>query len=78
LKGFKVIKLKRVKFADIKLDEKNANRGTKRGRDFLEISLNKYGLGRSILLDKDGKVIAGNKTLEAYPQPTDPASRLAA
>ena len=59
-------KLRRVKLADIKLDEKNANRGTKRGRDFLESSLSKYGLGRSILLDKDGKVIAGNKTLEAY------------
>ena len=59
-------KLKRVKLADIKLDEKNANRGTRRGREFLEMSLSKYGLGRSILLDKDGKVIAGNKTLEAY------------
>jgi hypothetical protein len=58
--------LERVKLADIKLDEKNANRGTRRGREFLEMSLSKYGLGRSMLLDKDGKVIAGNKTLEAY------------
>jgi len=61
-----VPKLERVKLADIKLDEKNANRGTRRGREFLEMSLSKYGLGRSMLLDKDGKVIAGNKTLEAY------------
>jgi hypothetical protein len=66
LRGFEVPKLKRVKIADIKFDEKNANRGTKRGREFIEGSLKKYGLGRSILLDKDGNVIAGNKTLEAY------------
>lgn len=59
-------KLERVKIADVKLDEKNANRGTKRGREFIEGSLKKYGLGRSILLDKDGTVIAGNKTLEAF------------
>jgi hypothetical protein len=61
-----VHKLRRLKLADIKLDEKNANRGTKRGREFIEGSLKKYGLGRSILLDKDGNVIAGNKTLEAF------------
>jgi hypothetical protein len=61
-----VPKLRRLKLADIKLDEKNANRGTKRGREFIEGSLKKYGLGRSILLDKDGHVIAGNKTLEAF------------
>jgi DNA modification methylase len=59
-------KLRRLKLADIKLDEKNANRGTKRGREFIEGSLKKYGLGRSILLDRDGNVIAGNKTLEAF------------
>ena len=59
-------KLRRLKLADIRLDEKNANRGTKRGREFIEGSLKKYGLGRSILLDKDGNVIAGNKTLEAF------------
>jgi site-specific DNA-methyltransferase (adenine-specific) len=59
-------KLKRLKLDSIKLDEKNANRGTNRGREFIEGSLRKYGLGRSILLDKDGNVIAGNKTLEAF------------
>ena len=59
-------KLKRLKLDSVKLDEKNANRGTKRGREFIEGSLKKYGLGRSILLDKDGNVIAGNKTLEAF------------
>ena len=45
-------------------DEQNANRGTERGSKALENSIQKYGLGRSILIDKNGKVIAGNKTLE--------------
>lgn len=45
-------------------DQHNANRGTERGRHMLETSLRKLGAGRSILLDKHGNVIAGNKTLE--------------
>lgn len=45
-------------------DASNANRGTERGRALLEQSLRQYGAGRSILVDKAGRVIAGNKTLE--------------
>ncbi len=45
-------------------DQNNANRGTERGRHMLETSLRNLGAGRSILLDKHGNVIAGNKTLE--------------
>jgi hypothetical protein len=45
-------------------DRENANAGTQRGRGLLEKSLRKLGAGRSILTDKDGNVIAGNKTLE--------------
>lgn len=46
-------------------DRENANEGTQRGRGLLEKSLRQLGAGRSILTDKDGNVIAGNKTLEA-------------
>lgn len=46
-------------------DQNNANAGTKRGRELLEQSIKELGAGRSILVDKDGNVIAGNKTLEA-------------
>jgi hypothetical protein len=45
-------------------DDINANRGTVRGAAALEESLRKYGAARSILIDRNGKVIAGNKTLE--------------
>ncbi len=46
-------------------DRHNANKGTNRGRAMLEKSVRAYGMGRSILVDKNGIVIAGNKTLEA-------------
>lgn len=50
---------------DLKFDQHNANKGTDRGRELLEQSIKELGAGRSILADKDGNVIAGNKTLEA-------------
>lgn len=45
-------------------DAKNANKGTARGKEMIEASLREYGAGRSILIDKNGKIIAGNKTAE--------------
>lgn len=54
-----------TKLEDLTPDPQNANRGTERGRALLDTSLRSYGAGRSILADKDGTVIAGNKTLEA-------------
>lgn len=53
-----------TKLTDLLPDPNNANRGTERGRYMLEQSLRKLGAGRSILLDKHGKIIAGNKTAE--------------
>jgi hypothetical protein len=50
---------------DLAPDKRNANRGTERGTGLLEKSVRQFGLGRSILVDREGRVIAGNKTLEA-------------
>lgn len=50
---------------DLRSDPQNGNRGTSRGRAALDQSLKAHGAGRSILVDKDGVAIAGNKTLEA-------------
>jgi hypothetical protein len=52
------------KLSDLALDSGNANKGTERGRSALEASLRKYGAGRSILIDKNGRIISGNKTVE--------------
>jgi hypothetical protein len=54
-----------MKLEDLIPDDKNANRGTERGLGMLEDSLRTYGAGRSILLDKNGKIIAGNKTIQS-------------
>lgn len=51
--------------SDLVPDNKNANKGTQRGGGMLENSLRKYGAGRSILVDRNGNIIAGNKTTEA-------------
>ena len=56
--------IKRIKASELTPDSHNANRGTERGRYALEASLRQYGAGRSILVDKHGRIIAGNKTLE--------------
>lgn len=45
-------------------DNKNFNKGTEFGDHLMDESLRKFGLGRSILLDKNDRIIAGNKTAE--------------
>lgn len=49
---------------DLTPDNRNANKGSERGTGLIESSLRQYGAGRSILTDRNGRVIAGNKTLE--------------
>jgi len=45
-------------------DDENANKGSEFGNSLIEKSLRKFGAGRSILLDKNNRIIAGNKTVE--------------
>ena len=45
-------------------DDKNFNRGTGEGREMIRRSLQEFGAGRSVLVDKDMRIIAGNKTHE--------------
>ena len=58
-------KFRVVPISQLVLDDKNANKGTKRGRELLGASLEKYGAGRSVVVDRHNRVIAGNKTVEA-------------
>lgn len=55
-----------VTLQDLCPDPHNPNAGTARGRGMVEQSLRETGAGRSIVVDKHGTVIAGNKTLEAW------------
>lgn len=52
------------KISDYKQDPANANKGTERGVYMLEHSLEEFGAGRSLVADRNGVLIAGNKTQE--------------
>jgi len=53
-----------MQIKDLTPDPENANKGTQRGEALLEKSISSYGLGRSILIDKNNRIIAGNKTAQ--------------
>ena len=52
------------KITDFTPDPSNANKGTERGLRILDNSIGEVGLGRSAVADKNGILIAGNKTQE--------------
>ena len=54
-----------AKIDELKFDDKNFNKHTEFGMSTLEKSLRNYGAGRSILIDKDNNIIAGNGIVEA-------------
>lgn len=53
---------------DLKFDDKNFNMHSEFGMSQLERSLRNFGAGRSILVDKDNRIIAGNGIAEAAGQ----------
>ena len=56
------------KLIDIKKlvpDDHNFNKGTDDGKKLMEQSFASHGAGRSILIDKDNRIIAGNKSQKA-------------
>ena len=52
------------KIKELIQDDKNFNKGTEFGNSLIEKSFRKFGAGRSILIDKNNKIIAGNKSVE--------------
>lgn len=58
--------LRKASIKDLLQDNLNANRGTDRGNDLLDQSLQKMGAGRSVLIDKNNRLIAGNKTAAKF------------
>jgi hypothetical protein len=56
--------MRKTRIADYTPDPENANIHTERGTRMLEDSIAQVGLGRSIVVDKNGVVIAGNATQE--------------
>jgi hypothetical protein len=58
------VTVKRRKLTDYRPDDKNANRGSQRGKQMIVKSFEENGAGRSLLADKDGVLIAGNQSFE--------------
>ena len=56
--------MNQLKISELIPDHNNANRHTERGVGIVEQSLRKHGAGRSILIDKYNRIIAGNLTTE--------------
>ena len=55
----------RIDIKTLVQDDHNFNKGTEAGRKLMEKSFTELGAGRSILVDKDGRIIAGNKSQQA-------------
>lgn len=55
---------KSSKLSDLIPDDKNFNTGSEYGNSLIEKSFRKFGAGRSILIDKNNRIIAGNKSVE--------------
>lgn len=59
-------KEKLIKKSDLIPDNKNFNKGSQLGQELIKKSISKFGAGRSILIDKNNRIIAGNKTTENF------------
>lgn len=57
-------KVEQRKITEFQPDPHNANAGSERGLRILDDSVSEVGLGRSIVTDKNGVIIGGNKTQE--------------
>ena len=52
--------------ADLIPDNKNFNLGNSYGEGLIEKSFSKFGAGRGILVDKNNRIIAGNKSTQKF------------
>lgn len=59
-------KIRKANIAELIPDDKNFNQGSEYGKHLLDKSFEKFGAGRSILLDKNNRIIAGNKATESF------------
>lgn len=58
-----------IDITQLRHDKKNFNKGTEEDKQMIEQSFREHGAGRSVLLDKDNNIIAGNKSTSAARKP---------
>lgn len=49
---------------DLKADHKNARKRTNQSAELIQESIKRYGAARSIVIDEDNRILAGNGTIE--------------
>lgn len=54
-----------IDIQELAQDSHNFNKGNEQGQQLMERSFKELGAGRSILLDRNGNIIAGNKSQQA-------------
>lgn len=54
-----------IDIEELRQDNLNFNKGTYEGEVLIKKSLERFKAGRSVLIDKDNNIIAGNKTVSA-------------
>ena len=54
-----------IDIEELAQDAHNFNKGNEQGQQLMERSFKELGAGRSILLDRNGNIIAGNKSQKA-------------
>ena len=55
-----------VNVDDLVQDNHNFNAGTEKGTELLERSFKDYGAGRSVLIDKNNRLVGGNKAQKGF------------
>lgn len=60
--------IKKGKITDLHFDDKNFNKGSVKGAGLMTKSFQAHGAGRSVLVDKNNNLIAGNKSAEEFGQ----------
>lgn len=59
------LSVEEISIEELKFDELNPNKSSDRGADMILNSLSDVGFGRSVLLDKNNRLIGGNQTVKA-------------
>ena len=54
-----------IDIEELAQDSHNFNKGNEQGQELMERSFKEMGAGRSILIDRNGHIIAGNKSQKA-------------
>lgn len=54
--------MEEIKIHDLIQDDKNFNQGTEKGQVLMNRSFENFGAARSVLIDKNNRIIAGNKS----------------